>query len=289
MRSPVPPLALAQGSGGPAKRAAMRQGRGRLGALLLTLGTLSACQFAQVEGNTAGSRTLRVAVIQDTMPFGSIGPGMKAYGLDIDVANALARQIGAKIILVPVTGANRISYLQSGKVDMIVAALGKSPAREKAVAYSRDPYVVPFNGVYGDIKVPAHDLAGLVDHSVSVPGGGTEDLELTDVAKPGTIIRRFQDTAGMLSSFTAGQAEMFVTDNTAAASFARSVRRPFNLKFKLEDEPLYVGVRKHDVALLAEVNGALAKLRADGSLKALAVRWIGPEGRVDIAGKKATS
>ena len=91
---------------------------------------------------------LRVAVPQDFPPFGSVNTDMKSQGLDIDVATLIAQKMGVKVELVPVTSANRIPYLQTKKVDLVISSMGKNPEREKVIDFSA-PYAPFFNGVFG--------------------------------------------------------------------------------------------------------------------------------------------
>ncbi|HEX9030061.1 MAG TPA: transporter substrate-binding domain-containing protein, partial [Anaerolineales bacterium] len=65
--------------------------------------------------------TIKIAVPEDTALFGSLGKDGKTEGYDIDIANMLAKDLGVKAELVPVSSANRIPYLTSGKVDLVVA------------------------------------------------------------------------------------------------------------------------------------------------------------------------
>ena len=92
--------------------------------------------------------TLKVAVPQDYPPFGSVGGDMKPIGYDIDMAGAIAKDLGVKLELVPVTSANRIPYLTTHKVDLVISSLGKTPEREKVLDFS-SPYAPYFNGVFG--------------------------------------------------------------------------------------------------------------------------------------------
>jgi len=74
---------------------------------------------------------LRVAVPQDFPPFGSVTADLKPQGLDIDVATLIARKMGVKVELVPVTSANRIPYLQTKKVDLVIPAWARMPNVKK--------------------------------------------------------------------------------------------------------------------------------------------------------------
>lgn len=65
-----------------------------------------------------------------------MGTDLKPVGYDIDVANLIAKGLGVKAELVPVTSANRIPYLQTKKVDLVISSLGKNPDREKVIDFS---------------------------------------------------------------------------------------------------------------------------------------------------------
>ena len=94
------------------------------------------------------AKVIKVAVPQDFAPFGSAGPDMKPLGYDIDMANLIAKELGVKVEIVPVTSANRIPYLQTKKVDLVISSLGKNPEREKVIDFST-AYAPFFSGVYG--------------------------------------------------------------------------------------------------------------------------------------------
>ena len=84
----------------------------------------------------AGSGLLKIAVPQDFPPFGSVGSDMKPLGYDIDMAGLIAKELGVKLELVPVTSTNRIPYLTTGKVDLVISSLGKNPDREKVIDFT---------------------------------------------------------------------------------------------------------------------------------------------------------
>ena len=114
---------------------ARRSGLAALAALvaapLFALAPLAA--HADALDTITKSGTLRVAVPEDYPPFGSVGPDLKPQGYDIDTAALLAKALHAKLELVPVNSANRIPYLQTNKVDLVISSLGKNPDREKVI------------------------------------------------------------------------------------------------------------------------------------------------------------
>jgi polar amino acid transport system substrate-binding protein len=106
--------------------------------------------------------TLKVAVPQDFPPFGSVGPDMKPRGLDIDTAKLLADQLKVKLELTPVNSTNRIPFLTTGKVDLVISSLGKNPEREKVIDFSK-AYAPFYLAVFGPPDAPistVDDLKG---------------------------------------------------------------------------------------------------------------------------------
>ncbi len=83
------------------------------------------------------AKVLKVAVPQDFAPFGSVGADLAPKGYDIDMANLIGKATGREgRDSVPVTSANRIPYLQTKKVDLVISSLGKNPDREKVIDFS---------------------------------------------------------------------------------------------------------------------------------------------------------
>ena len=103
---------------------------------------------------------LRVAVPQDFPPFGSVGTDLQPRGYDIDMANYLAKSMKLKLQLVPVTSANRVPYLQTNKVDVVISSLGKNAARERVIDFS-EAYAPFFLGVFGAKSSPLRFILSL--------------------------------------------------------------------------------------------------------------------------------
>ena len=98
-----------------------------LAALFASLVLSQAPAHADALEDVVQRGVLKVAVPQDFPPFGSVGPDMKPRGLDIDTAKLLAEQLKVKLELTPVNSTNRIPFLTTGKVDLVISSLGKNP------------------------------------------------------------------------------------------------------------------------------------------------------------------
>jgi len=218
--------------------------------------------------------TIRVAVPQDFPPFGSVDISMESVGYDIDMAKAIAERLGVGIELVPVTSANRIPYLQTDRVDLVISSLGKNAEREAVIDFT-DAYAPFYNGVFGEADLTLAGPEDLVGVSVGVTRGSVEDLTLTELVPEGVEISRYEDNNGTISAFLSGQVDVIATGNVvAAAILERDPQRRPELKFLVKNSPCYVGLNKDEPALLEAVNTIIAEMKADGSLNTISQAWL---------------
>ena len=241
------------------------------GAMLLTATVARADALEDIQKHGV----LRVAVPQDFPPFGSVTADLKPQGLDIDVATLIAKKMGVKVELIPVTSANRVPYLQTRKVDLVISSMGKNAEREKVIDFTA-AYAPFFNGVFGagDQKIsgPA-DLAG---KTIGVTRGSVEDLELSKIAPPAATIKRYEDNNGTISAFLSNQVQLVATGNViAAAIIARNPPKKPETKFLIKDSPCFIGLNKDEKKLQDKVNAILGEIKKDGELNTLSVKWLG--------------
>jgi polar amino acid transport system substrate-binding protein len=84
---------------------------------------------------------LVVGVLLSGGPFGGIDPtSQKPRGLNVDLAQELGRQLGAEVQLVPVLPANRVQFLQQGKVDLLIANMEWTAERGEILGFVPTPF-----------------------------------------------------------------------------------------------------------------------------------------------------
>lgn len=220
------------------------------------------------------SKVLKVAVPQDFPPFGSVGPDMQPVGYDIDVAKLIAKDLGVTLELVPVTSANRIAFLNTKKVDLVISSLGKNPEREKVIDFS-DAYAPFFSAVFGSGTLAVDKAEALAGKTVGVTRGAVEDLELSKLAPTSAIIKRFEDNNATISAFLSGQVPLIATGNVVAAAISeKQPAKKLDFKFMIKNSPCYVGLNKDEPKLKERINQIVAKAKKDGSLNAIADKWL---------------
>jgi len=217
---------------------------------------------------------VRIAIPQDSPPFGSMGTDGNPQGYDVEVAKLVAAALEVEPELVPVTSKNRIPFLQSNKVDMVISSLGATPERAKSIYFSI-PYAPFYSGIYsaaGENIASYEDLAG---KTVGVTNGSLEDLAVTKRAPQGVEIKRFEDNSTTASALLAGQVDAIATGNTIAnAVINDNPDQNIERKFVMQNSPCYIGVRRGDLDLLQWVNVFVVSKRLSGELADLSQQWF---------------
>ena len=86
------------------------------------------------------SGTVNIGVFSDKSPFGYVDENGEYQGYDVYLAERLGEDLGVEINYVSTEAANRIEYLQTGKVDIILANFTVTPERAEEVDFAL-PYM----------------------------------------------------------------------------------------------------------------------------------------------------
>lgn len=244
-------------------------------AFLLLLASLAeAPARADALADIMKSGTVRIAVPQDYPPFGTVGTDMQPQGYDVDMARLIADKLKVKLALVPVTSANRLPYLQTGKADLVISTLGKTPDRAKVIDFSA-PYAPFFFGVFGPASIKVTGPEDLAGKTIGATRGALEELALTKIAPPSAIIQRFEDNNTTMTAYISGQVQLIATGNAAAAVItARNPAKQLETKIIMSQSPCYIGLNQGEPALLARVNQIIAAAYADGTLNGFSLKWL---------------
>ncbi|MDQ7989370.1 MAG: transporter substrate-binding domain-containing protein [Candidatus Dactylopiibacterium sp.] len=220
------------------------------------------------------SKTVKIGIPTDYPPYGFVGLDLKPQGLDIDVANLIASKLGAKVELVPVVSANRIPYLQTKKVDLVVSTLGKNEERAKIIDFSH-AYAPFYQGVFALKETQVKAFSDLAGKTVAVTRGAMEDEMLAKVAPKETIVKRFEDQAATTAAFAAGQTQVIATSVSNIGMLSeKNPKLGVEYKLLLRDSPCFVGIAKGEDALRGRVNEILLAAKADGTLNKFAQKWL---------------
>ena len=219
---------------------------------------------------------IRIAVPQDTPLFGVVGADGEHEGYDVEVAKMIAEDMGVDLELVPVTSANRIPYLSSGKVDLVISSMGVKPERAEVIDFS-NAYAPFFWAVYAKADVDISSVEDAAAYKVGATLGTLEEIAYTDAAgEDANNIQRFDDQATTVQAFLTGQVEVIVTGNAIAAGIiAEHPEMGVESKFVLQQSPCHIGVRRGENGLLTWVNAFIYSHTLNGDLDQISIKWFG--------------
>jgi polar amino acid transport system substrate-binding protein len=218
---------------------------------------------------------LVVGVKCDYPPFGYADASGQAVGYEIDLVHRMALYAFGNpnaVDLQCVVAANRIQFLTSGRVDMLMATLTYTPQRAQTIAFSN-----PYFTAAGRLLMPksstikeATDLGG----RTLITATGSVYVTYAQNCLPGTKLLQFTQTADALAALTDGRGQAFMQDDTLLVDLA--ARNP-NLKMVgsgVAQGPWGIGIRLGDTPLLNWVNAALAEMQKEDFNWKNFQRWI---------------
>ncbi len=199
------------------------------------------------------------------------------------MANLIGEKLGARVTLVPVTTTNRIPYLQTGRVDLVISTLGRNPERAAVIDFTA-AYSPFFIGVFGPASISVRGPEDLAGRTIAVTRGSMDDTSLTEVAPTTATIRRFEDNSATVTAFVSRQTDLLATGVSVAATvMQRNPALGAEYKFLLRESPNFIGLPKGETALRDRVNEIIAEAKANGTIDRLAQRWLGrPAGELPL-------
>ncbi|MCC2614134.1 transporter substrate-binding domain-containing protein [Neorhizobium petrolearium] len=240
----------------------------------LMVGAMASTAAAQTVESIKAAGTVKIGMLVDFPPFGIMNTSNEPDGYDADVAKLLAKEWGVKLQIVPVTGPNRIPYLQSNQVDLLVASLGITEERAKSVDFS-EPYAGISIGVFGAKDTAVSKPEDLSGKTIGVARASTQDTGVTKIAPKDAKIQRFDDDASAVQALLSGQVELIGVSNVVAAQIEAAAPGRFEQKLQLSQQVQGIAVRKGSAELLTAVNTFIDKVKADGELSKIHEKWLG--------------
>ena len=229
--------------------------------------------IAQAPEDLKKKGEVNVGLLVDFPPYGTTNAQNQPDGYDADVARLLGKEWGVKVNLVPVTGPNRIPFLLTNKVDLLVASLAITPERAKQVQFSK-PYSAATIVLLGPKKSAIKGAPDLKTVRVGVARASTQDVALTAIAPQGTEIRRFDDDASAMQALISGQVDAIGCSTTVAAQIDKRQPGAFEPKFVLKQQEMAVALRPGQDDLLKTVNDFVVKNTQNGELNKLYHKWL---------------
>ena len=166
------------------------------------------------------SGTINIGVFSDKNPFGYVDENGEYQGYDVYFANRLAKDLGVDVNFVSTEAASRIEYLQTGKVDVILANFTVTPERAEEVDFAL-PYMNVSLGVISPDSAVVESLDDLTaDDPVIVISGTTAETYLTQ-NYPDLTLQKYDSYAAAKTALENGNGVAWANDNTEVIAYAQ--------------------------------------------------------------------
>lgn len=250
-----------------------------------TLPTLALCIAAAACAFTAQANELsniqkkgeiRIGVDISAPPYGMVDKDAKKVGFDVESARLLAKDLGVKLVIVPVTGPTRVQYLRTNKVDAIMASFSITAERKKVIDFS-EPYGVVPVVVFGPKAEKITGPKDLAKTSIAVTRGTTSDMTITDSVKgvPGVRIVRYEDDATSNTAASTGQQKILVGAPSVLPEILKAnPKADLVYKYTATQFPMGVGIRQNEPAFKARINKWVSTNLKNGQLNAIYKKYF---------------
>ncbi|MGH7662140.1 MAG: transporter substrate-binding domain-containing protein [Vulcanimicrobiaceae bacterium] len=188
----------------------------------LVLGCLAAFAFALFASSPAYARDtlaeikqrgkLIVGVKTDYKPFGYLDPSGKVVGIEPELAADVARRLGVSVEFVPVVAANRIQFLQQGRIDLMIATMTDTPQREELVGIVKPSYYAAGVDILARKGSGLKTWDDLKGKSLCAIQGAFYNKDMQD--KYGANLVAFPGTTEALNALRTGSCVGFVYDDS---------------------------------------------------------------------------
>ena len=242
--------------------------------LAINLLLLAACGPAgQSWQRIEQSGLLRVGLDPTYPPF-EFHDGQTVQGLDVDLAKALAADLGLTVQFVSFGYDGLYAALETGQVDVLISALVIQEDKMADFGYS-EPY---FNA--GQLLVvpagsPITRIEDLSGRSLAVELGAEGHVLATRYTRrlPNLTVQTYPTANDALGSVVSGRDSAAIVDAISARMYPAGITI---LPDPLTVEPFALVVRIDDHELLQHLNNSLARLAQSGQLTTLTENWLQP-------------
>ena len=165
------------------------------------------------------SGTINIGVFSDKNPFGYVDENGEYQGYDVYFANRIGEDLGVAVNYVSTEAANRVEYLETGKVDIILANFTVTAERAEKVDFAL-PYMNVALGVVSPESRVIKDLSeiGTDDQVIVISGTTAEDYLIKN--NPEIKLQKYDTYANAKTALENGNAVAWANDNTEVIAFA---------------------------------------------------------------------
>lgn len=196
----------------------------------------------------------------------------KVVGFDVDLAEEIAKSLGAELKIEDMSFDGLLPALESGQIDMAVAGMSVTEDRSKNALFS-DSYYVASQQIIVKNESSIRNKYELVGKSIGVQLGTTGDQMAQKINNSRVV--QFPTVPNVLQELTSGRVDAAILDNAPAAQYVSSYSSLKILETPLSRESYAIAMKKGNQDLLDKVNNVISQMKEDGRIRKLLMKHFG--------------
>jgi polar amino acid transport system substrate-binding protein len=249
----------------------------RIAAATAGLGALMSVATADQLSDIVQRKELRCGTFADVPPFAAPDPKTREMvGFDVDLCKAMAKRLGLTANVTPLSVEARVPEVKLGHVDITVANLAYTLGRAEQIQFS-DPYYLAKEMLAVKASDPGTTKADFKGKRLASTKGSTSELSIKmNESEPLTFV----DTGSAYMAVQQNKAVGMVANTmtiTKLVNESKTAGQPLKMiEEPMAFQPIGVGMKKDEPALLAKINETLLAMDQAGEINQLWDKWLGP-------------
>ncbi|MGG4490129.1 transporter substrate-binding domain-containing protein [Metabacillus idriensis] len=247
---------------------------------ILVIGVLAACGSSD-NGSEEEKKVLKMATSADYPPFEYIdtAKGSEIIGFDVDLAKAIGKELGYEIEVQDMDFTGLIPALQANKADIVLAGMTPTEERKKSVDFS-DVYYTAKHMIISPKGSGIKSVEDLEGKTVGVQLASIQEGKAEEIAKEVNIkVENRNRIPELIQEMKSGRFDAAIIEDTVAKGY-------FEKDKELEGVTIEDGETEEAGSAIAfpkdskhaeEFNKELQKMKENGELEKLVVKWFGGE------------
>jgi polar amino acid transport system substrate-binding protein len=228
------------------------------------------------------TKVVRAGIMTDSIPGAFYNDKQEWIGFDVDIAEEIAKRLGATLERVAVTNKTRIAFVQQGRIDMSVANMTHTRERDKTLDYSITYFFDGQKILAKKGQFAKHE--DFLGKKIATMQGTTSEINIKNLLKSlgdadfEKNVISFQKESECFQALQMGRVAGWSTDSTILLGFAAQTPGQYELVGDfISDEPYGIGLPEDDSKWRDAVNFALQDMWIDGTYKKIYDKWYGPD------------
>lgn len=251
----------------------------KLGTIILA-GLLLAIGLVGCGNSSSSDKTTYIIGLDDTFaPMGFKDEKGEYTGFDIDLAKAVAEEMGITFEFKSIDWNSATLELTSKKIDLIWNGMSITPERQEKLAISK-PYFQGNQTIYVTENSTLAKKADLEGKVIGIQLGSSAQVafDADPIAQKVKDITKYQDNTQAMIDLKAGRVDAVILDSMVGDYYTAQQPGYKKLNESFATEDMGIGARKDDAAFIEKIDAAIATLKSNGVYDEIYKKWFGGQG-----------